>query len=141
MNKKSSVLFVFILIASLSYCQNTFVTTICSPNNYHSPKICALGNSYYIAANRMQANLIHNACLFKLDIEGVVVDSLILYNDQYSVLINEMIKLDNGNLSILGTSEINATPGFYELFFFELDDDLNIINSNYYNRVTHLVHK
>lgn len=135
--------FVSIIISicflSNTYSQNSFTLEIKSEYGFVNSRVFQIENFYYLLANRTDININVNPyidyspILFKINEEGVILDSLTWENPLHNAFFNEIIDLGEGTFALIGSSELNEPVGHFQIFYFILDDQLNIISENYHN--------
>jgi hypothetical protein len=132
------VLFSFLLLLSLS--ANTQPKSVVffaeSGMNQHSAKLTTVGDHIYQHNNFLTPSGTFNSTIRKLSLDLELLESIVISNENHSILINEIINYQNESLIVVGTKELSNNPGFHEIMIWKLDEFLNITEENYYNMNT-----
>lgn len=133
--------FILVIIFLCNYiivlCQHSFQKEIHSEYSYTNSKVYTFNDYYFLTANRFDTNQNsvsnHSPIIFKLNKSGDLIDSLMWTNPLQNAFFDELIYLGNGEIGLIGTAEMIDNPGYYEMFYLKIDEQLNIINQYFYN--------
>lgn len=130
---KKSILSLLILMTIHCFPQYSFETHIKSDYDQRSFQILDFNNSFYVIGTSYLENDKSMGVVYKINQSGNLVDSLIYQNDLMSSLFCSSIVLDNENIRVFGTLEKPNMPGFYDLCWLDLDENMNIINQQFFD--------
>ena len=130
---KTFLLFTLSFFLTFIYAQEGFQTIISTNNNLIVNNSLYLDDNYYIIGGSRNENNIINGIIYRLDENGDLVDSLIIYNETLNSTANKAIILNNGLIRVFCTQEKPNKPGFFLLYLLDIDTDLNIIGEKFYD--------
>lgn len=125
--KKPLILFM-ILMNSLGYTQESFLSFINTPSDLLVKDVLALSDCYYVVGNKIENEENTYGFIYKIETNGNVNDSLFLDDVLENSTCSKGFQLSNNTTRIFGTKEKSDMPGFYECFLIDIDSEMNIIN-------------
>jgi hypothetical protein len=138
--KKNTLFTILLLMICTSILgQYSFYKEISSEYGYVNSKVFMDGNNFLLLANRSDINenvnpdIDYSPIIFKINAIGEITDSLVWINSQQNTFFNEIIILNNGTIGIIGSAEKNDQPGFFKMFYFIADDQMNLIGQYYFD--------
>ena len=141
--KKTVLLFISLyMIISNALCQYSFNMELQSEFSYVNSKIFQISNSYYLVANRsdkqedVNPEIDYSPIIFKINDNGEVLDSLEWFDNTQNAFFNEIVEIGDNTFGLIGSVEISGQPGYFEIFYFIIDENLEIINEYYFDLET-----
>jgi len=120
----------FYFFCQLVYAQQTFETIIRTELDQEAFEILVLDNGYLIPGLYYLNENETNGVSYMLDEHGILLDSILL-DDNRSSMFSSSVQLQNGDIRIFGTIERDNNPGFFDLFWLDIDLEMNITNEGF----------
>jgi hypothetical protein len=132
------VLFLFFVLINLGVNaqQKSTVFFAESEKDQHSAKVVFIGDCILQSNNYFTSAGVNNSVIRKLSVDLMLLETIVLTNENYSIRINDLISLQDGSLIAIGSKELIDNPGFYEIMILKLDENLNIMDEFLYNMNT-----
>lgn len=128
------IITIFLFLFTLfSFAQNSFFTTINTPDDQYVEDIFMHNTDYYLVGCRT-INDISIGFVYRINENGDVLDSLFLFQENKNITATKGYVLTNNNIRIFGTKEKSNLSGFYDIFLVDVDYQLNVINELCYDR-------
>lgn len=129
------ILFLFFVLISFSVNaqQRSTVFFAESGKDQYGAKVVSTEECIFQSNNYFISTGVYNSVIRKLSVDLMLLETIVLTNDNYSILINDLISLQDESLMAIGSKELSDNPGFYEIMILKLDENLNIIDEYLYN--------
>lgn len=131
---KNCIIIFLLFISFKSFSQQGFETIISTSTDLYATQSFCIDNGYLIISSRkFDENL--DGIIYKLNTEGLLVDSLLIEEDSYNTYFNYAFYLDNGLIRTLSIEEKENQTGFYNIKTTDIDENLNIYNEILYEDI------
>lgn len=122
------ITFLLLCIVSTLNAQYSFYTRINSNIDQEPYYIQKINEGHLIISTLFYDDGKSEGIVYKLNLSGELIDSLKLENSlQLSSMFSSSIILENEHIRIFGTREKEDEPGYYRLIWFDIEENLNLI--------------
>lgn len=139
MRKRIFIIVLTLLSISLNAQLSSIVFFADNGINQHSSKAFISQDFVFQYNNFINLNGEHGSIVRKMSSNLEILDTLMMINPNSSIIISDIIEIDNGDFIIFGAREFEDIPDFYEIMLLKIDDSLNQLSETFFNMNTGIV--